>query len=92
MSDGFWGFLSNSDNQATLGWIGAGIAAVFMLQGIVIGVVGTVLGLSLGSGLAYWLRLTGMPSSAAKARPCKIALDTKANTSAAHLLELMKSS
>ena len=28
MSDGFWGFLSNSDNQATLGWIGAGIAAV----------------------------------------------------------------
>jgi lipoprotein-releasing system permease protein len=32
-----------------------GIAAVFMLQGIVIGVVGTALGLSLGSAAAYWL-------------------------------------
>jgi lipoprotein-releasing system permease protein len=32
-----------------------GIAAVFMLQGIVIGVVGTGIGLSLGSALAYWL-------------------------------------
>ncbi len=33
----------------------AGIAAVFMLQGIVIGLVGTSLGLVLGSGLVYWL-------------------------------------
>ncbi len=32
-----------------------GIAAVFMLQGIVIGLVGTSIGLALGSGLAYWL-------------------------------------
>jgi lipoprotein-releasing system permease protein len=32
-----------------------GIAAVFMLQGIVIGLVGTSVGLALGSGLAYWL-------------------------------------
>jgi lipoprotein-releasing system permease protein len=32
-----------------------GIAAVFMLQGIVIGVVGTAAGLTLGSASAYWL-------------------------------------
>ena len=32
-----------------------GIASVFMLQGIIIGLVGTVLGLTLGSALAYWL-------------------------------------
>jgi len=32
-----------------------GIAAVFMLQGIVIGLVGTSIGLALGSGLVYWL-------------------------------------
>jgi len=32
-----------------------GIAAVFMLQGIVIGLVGTVVGLTVGSALAYWL-------------------------------------
>lgn len=32
-----------------------GIAAVFMLQGIVIGLVGTSVGLTLGSVLAYWL-------------------------------------
>lgn len=32
-----------------------GIAAVFMLQGIVIGVVGTSLGLTLGTVSAYWL-------------------------------------
>ena len=32
-----------------------GIAAVFMLQGIVIGVVGTSVGLTLGSLSAYWL-------------------------------------
>ena len=32
-----------------------GIAAVFMLQGIVIGVVGTAVGLTLGSVSAYWL-------------------------------------
>jgi lipoprotein-releasing system permease protein len=32
-----------------------GIAAVFMLQGIVIGVVGTAAGLTLGSVSAYWL-------------------------------------
>jgi lipoprotein-releasing system permease protein len=32
-----------------------GIAAVFMLQGIVIGLVGTSIGLVLGSALAYWL-------------------------------------
>ncbi len=33
----------------------AGIAAVFMLQGIVIGLVGTSLGLAFGSVLVYWL-------------------------------------
>jgi lipoprotein-releasing system permease protein len=33
----------------------SGIASVFMLQGIVIGVVGTTIGLALGSALAYWL-------------------------------------
>jgi lipoprotein-releasing system permease protein len=32
-----------------------GIAAVFMLQGIVIGVVGTTVGLALGTVSAYWL-------------------------------------
>jgi lipoprotein-releasing system permease protein len=32
-----------------------GIAAVFMLQGLVIGVVGTTIGLGLGSGLSLWL-------------------------------------
>jgi lipoprotein-releasing system permease protein len=32
-----------------------GIAAVFMLQGIVIGVIGTTIGLALGSLSAYWL-------------------------------------
>jgi lipoprotein-releasing system permease protein len=32
-----------------------GIASVFMLQGIVIGLVGTALGLTMGSALAYWL-------------------------------------
>ena len=32
-----------------------GIAGVFMLQGIVIGLVGTSIGLALGSGLVYWL-------------------------------------
>ena len=32
-----------------------GIAAVFMLQGIVIGVVGTSIGLTLGTVSAYWL-------------------------------------
>ena len=32
-----------------------GIASVFMLQGIVIGVVGTVIGLTVGSATAYWL-------------------------------------
>jgi len=32
-----------------------GIASVFMLQGVVIGVVGTVIGLTLGSAAAYWL-------------------------------------
>jgi lipoprotein-releasing system permease protein len=32
-----------------------GIASVFMLQGIVIGLVGTALGLALGSALTYWL-------------------------------------
>jgi lipoprotein-releasing system permease protein len=31
------------------------IAAVFMLQGIVIGLVGTAVGLAAGSGAAYWL-------------------------------------
>ena len=33
----------------------ASIAAVFMLQGLVIGVVGTALGLAVGSGAAWWL-------------------------------------
>ena len=33
----------------------AGIAAVFMLQGIVIGAIGTSLGLALGTASAYWL-------------------------------------
>jgi lipoprotein-releasing system permease protein len=32
-----------------------GIASVFMLQGIVIGVVGTAVGLTLGTAAAYWL-------------------------------------
>jgi lipoprotein-releasing system permease protein len=32
-----------------------GIASVFMLQGIVIGIVGTSLGLALGTASAYWL-------------------------------------
>jgi len=32
-----------------------GIASVFMLQGIVIGVVGTAIGLTLGTASAYWL-------------------------------------
>jgi lipoprotein-releasing system permease protein len=32
-----------------------GIAAVFMLQGIVIGAIGTSLGLALGTASAYWL-------------------------------------
>ncbi len=32
-----------------------GIAAVFMLQGLAIGLIGTTLGLSLGAGLAWWL-------------------------------------
>jgi lipoprotein-releasing system permease protein len=32
-----------------------GIASVFMLQGVVIGLVGTTIGLTLGSGFAYWL-------------------------------------
>jgi lipoprotein-releasing system permease protein len=32
-----------------------GIAAVFMLQGIVIGLVGTAVGLAAGSLSAYWL-------------------------------------
>jgi lipoprotein-releasing system permease protein len=31
------------------------IASVFMLQGVIIGLVGTVLGLTLGSAVAYWL-------------------------------------
>jgi lipoprotein-releasing system permease protein len=33
----------------------SGIALVFMLQGVTIGLVGTALGLTLGSGLAWWL-------------------------------------
>lgn len=32
-----------------------GIAAVFMLQGLLIGLVGTVLGLTIGTASAYWL-------------------------------------
>jgi lipoprotein-releasing system permease protein len=32
-----------------------GIAAVFMLQGIVIGAIGTTIGLALGTASAYWL-------------------------------------
>jgi lipoprotein-releasing system permease protein len=42
-----------------------GIAAVFMLQGIVIGLTGTSLGLALGSASAYWLdkyRVVKLPS------------------------------
>jgi lipoprotein-releasing system permease protein len=33
----------------------AGIALVFVLQGLVIGVVGTVLGIASGSVLSWWL-------------------------------------